>query len=306
VALIVPVVNPDGYEYHRTLTAGRRAQDGGFDGGNSWGRANKNRKDLNRDYSVKGANHTGFTQPETKALADAVRAEMAAGYDLKTSVDYHCCVGSGALLFPVMYTTQQTLPAADLAKVRKIAGFMQNEMPQVRAGNGPALIGYPARGTSNDYLYEQYGSASFVYEGRGNERTRVASHVKSWAAIAAEASQGYDVIDEPGATTAPRRDATIKVMISGESETATTPLRIAIAAEAGRTARLCRGTFAACMAGQGKIELEFGASSRRADAVVFAPPANHAGLVMAAGEAFTILLDAGEDLRGAAFQLQAN
>lgn len=96
--LIVPVVNPDGYEARR--------------------RTNANGIDLNRDFDNLKANFKGFTQPESIAMARLVYNEVTSqNLRLAVTMDYHCC--SGDMLYPYSYTGP-TMPDMDLQRYFKI------------------------------------------------------------------------------------------------------------------------------------------------------------------------------------------
>ena len=83
VVFVVPILNPDGYEARQ--------------------RENAQGQDLNRDWSIKAAGNNGFTQPETRLLAERIRQEAQAGnLAVKATMEYHCCIGG--LIYPWAYT----------------------------------------------------------------------------------------------------------------------------------------------------------------------------------------------------------
>ena len=232
IAIVVPVVNPDGYEYHRLTSAEQQAADGGPDGGNSWGRMNADRIDLNRDFAVKGAGFAGFRELESKAMAAGVR-EALGGADLRVSLDYHCCIGDGALLYSYAFSETRQLPQADEARVRHFGSFFQQELAGSELGRTPDLAGYAAVGTTIDYYYETYKTASIIYEGRhGGEGDRVESHEKAWGAILADLAR-----DRPNAVITPV-DSDVKVSLWGD---AAKPA-FAVATSGAKSVQVCAGS----------------------------------------------------------------
>jgi succinylglutamate desuccinylase len=162
--VMVPVVNPDGYQ------AGTRE--------------NARHVDLNRDWDVPVAHYQGFRQTETRALADALEA-MHRGQDAldyRITVDYHCC--AGALLYPWGFT-DVPMPEADLARHRQIAALAAGRLG-VQTGVTHDVLGYHDVGTTKDYYYDHYGAAAFTFEGRPlREAGYLSRHVSWWEDLAA-------------------------------------------------------------------------------------------------------------------------
>ena len=159
--VFVPILNPDGYEKRR--------------------RENNNGKDLNRDWDVPSIQHKGFTQPETKLLAQKL-AELKTvdrlGY--KLNVDYHCC--AGAAMHPRAYTTTP-IPSAEYDRLFKL-GSLSKQIIGCDYGSWMDVLGYLARGTTLDYFFETYGTYSFTFEGEyGSENKRFNQHVNWWQAM---------------------------------------------------------------------------------------------------------------------------
>ncbi len=161
---VAPILNPDGYDRRR--------------------RENHRGVDLNRDYTVREANITGFRQPETRALVNFLTEDLLrANRRLAIAVDYHCCIG--ALLYPWSFTGP-AMPSGDLARHLNIANIMQRHLPQIAHGTTPTILGYSARGTSKDFYYEHFGALGFTYEGRhGEENHYFEDHAAMWTEIVA-------------------------------------------------------------------------------------------------------------------------
>ncbi len=160
IVYFTPVFNPDGYD-------GRS-------------RYNNNRKDLNRDFSLIEAKHTGFLEAETNQWESFLATEMT-GKNLRVVMDYHCCDGS--LLFPWAFT-MRSIPADDLAVFKTVGEIMKSEFPSYRYGSTGAILGYTPKGTSKDYYYETFGALAFTFEGaRGKEDKKIAQHIKMWNQI---------------------------------------------------------------------------------------------------------------------------
>ena len=156
--IFVPILNPDGYETRS--------------------RYNANGADLNRDWDVEPANHSGFEEIETRSLADYLRKlTVTAQLDLRITVDYHCCIG--ALLHPWSYKSS-ALPKADLAQHQTI-GRSAEKLLKVEHGTTPQILGYSPLGTTKDYYYAEYGALAFTYEGRyDQENKHFDKHVNWW------------------------------------------------------------------------------------------------------------------------------
>jgi len=165
VLIYVPIFNPDGYAAVR--------------------RTNANGLDLNRDFSLKQFPGKVITQPETKQIAAMVQESLQQTKSvLSVSVDYHCCIG--ALLYPYSYSrpTPPVVPPANLTAMRGIGAMMQTIFKtKYPFGTTPDILGYDAVGTTKDYYYENYNSASFTFEGEGSGKDKLDEHVKFWDSI---------------------------------------------------------------------------------------------------------------------------
>lgn len=234
---IIPVLNPDGYEYHRTLTADQAQIDGGPDSGNSWGRMNANRVDINRDFPTPKTNFAGLSQPETQALTEIVRKEISAQYTLEFSLDYHCCIGEGALLTSYAYSDQVSLPAKDQQRYDAMAELFQKQMPGVQLGPLYAIAGYNANGTSMDYYHDTYDSISMTYEGiYATEGQRFESHRLFWNdAMASIAAKYQDVSGVPNNSLIPN-DPSVRTAIMTENANG---ISFAVSHDSAMSARIC-------------------------------------------------------------------
>lgn len=164
---IVPVMNPDGYEYSwtndRMWRKNRRNN-----GGGSYG------VDLNRNFSVGWGQNGGssgnsnsetyrgpsaFSEPETSALKNWAATVPS----IKGTIDFHSY--SELILWPWGYTTSQS---QHHSWFNTLATNMRNAM--VQGGGHSYTIGqtsttlYIASGIAPDYFYGTYGSAGFTIE----------------------------------------------------------------------------------------------------------------------------------------------
>jgi hypothetical protein len=163
VIYLVPILNPDGY-----------AADN---------RTNANGVDLNRDFPLIPLNRPGFTQPETKLLAQFIDNDLRKNnLKLRLSVDYHCCIG--AMLYPWSYTNTP-IAAPDLAAHKGIAQGMQKIFgTDYLYGTTWEVLGYYAFGTTKDYYYAKYGTLSFTFEGMYRvEKLKFKEHARLWEEI---------------------------------------------------------------------------------------------------------------------------
>lgn len=157
---VVPIVNPDGYQY-------------------SWGTDRywrKNRRDrhgvdLNRNFSVawgssgssgrkRAETYRGeyaFSEPETIALRDLAKRERIALH-----VDFHAY--GQLLLYPWGYTSA---PAKDRDRFAAIGDRMASAMfaaHQIRYSLMSSIELYPAGGTMTDWMYGEVEALSFTIE----------------------------------------------------------------------------------------------------------------------------------------------
>lgn len=176
---IVPIINPDGYRQNK--------------------RVNDRGVDLNRDFDViigqKTIKSNGFSQPETKLWTEKLAAEVKKhSLNLKITMDYHCCVRKGAMLYPWSYNETATLPSKALEETKRYVKIMKNSLTQMIAGRTFDIINYTATGTSKDYFHSKYGSASYTYEGEEYiENDKFKSHTDMWSDLLGD----LPVIKEP-------------------------------------------------------------------------------------------------------------
>lgn len=169
VLILVPILNPDGYDRRR--------------------RENANGVDLNRDWDVKPAGYTGFRQVETRALAMALQKfHQERGYRYEVTVDYHCCIG--ALLHPWSYKNVK-LPAGDQARHHEVSSPAE-KLLNIDVGTTSDVLGYAPLGTTKDYYYITYGARAFTYEGRyGSEKQYLDQHVTWWDQVAGMVADSF-------------------------------------------------------------------------------------------------------------------
>lgn len=166
---IVPVVNPDGYQYswssNRYWRKNRRGGHGvdlNRNFGVAWGGAGASRNKRSDVYHGESA----FSEPETAALRDLAMRERIALH-----VDVHAY--GQLLLYPWNYSAQ---PAKDRDRFTAIADRMASAMfskheTRYRLMQGIEL--YSASGTMSDWMYGEAGALSYTIElrpsfGRGS------------------------------------------------------------------------------------------------------------------------------------------
>jgi murein tripeptide amidase MpaA len=156
---IVPVVNPDGYQYSWSSDRYWRKNRRGTHG-----------VDLNRNFAIAfgGAGSSGdrrseiyrgehaFSEPESAALRDLVRRESVALH-----LDFHAY--GQLVLYPWTYTPAPA-PGRDrlVALADALAGALATRGTKYTPKSGAAL--YPAAGTMTDWVYGAAGATSFTIE----------------------------------------------------------------------------------------------------------------------------------------------
>ncbi len=153
----IPFVNPDGYEYNRSLSA---------TGGGSWRKNRKNNGDgsygvdLNRNYGIFemwNANNNGsstvtsndtyrgvtpFSEPETQTISKFIKK-----HSFKTCFNYHTY--GNYLVYPWGYNSGET---NDSLLFRRWS-YEMSVNNRYSIGTDMQTVGYSTRGNSDDYLY---------------------------------------------------------------------------------------------------------------------------------------------------------
>jgi hypothetical protein len=157
---VVPVVNPDGYQYSWSTDRYWRKN-----------RRDRHGVDLNRNFSVawggdgsskneRSETYRGpyaFSEPETIALRSLVKREQIAVH-----VDFHAF--GQLVLFPWNYTST---PAKDRDRFAGIGDRIASAMfaaHQTRYALKPGVELYPAAGTMTDWMYGDAGAMSYTIE----------------------------------------------------------------------------------------------------------------------------------------------
>ncbi len=157
---VVPVVNPDGYQYTwSTDRYWRKNRRGGYG------------VDLNRNFSVAwgGGGSSGskraetyrgeyaFSEPETRALRDLVEREGIALH-----IDFHTY--SQLVLFPWNHTST---PAPDRDRLAAIGDRMTSAIYATHQATYKLMQGvelFPAAGTMTDWMYGEARARSYTIE----------------------------------------------------------------------------------------------------------------------------------------------
>jgi chitodextrinase len=161
---IVPVLNPDGYEYSRSTNRSWR-KNRRYNGGGKYG------VDLNRNYGYMWGDDAGssgdrgsgtyrgpeaFSEPETRALRD-----LCLAHDFRSMITYHS-YGS-----EVACTWGYTLdPTPDFCRDRHMADVMETLINNVHnAGyTSPEIYGYITSGDTTDWTYGMFRIPSITIE----------------------------------------------------------------------------------------------------------------------------------------------
>ena len=158
--LVVPVVNPDGYQYSwstdRYWRKNRRERHGvdlNRNFGIAWGGAGSSRNERSEVYRGEYA----FSEPETAALRDLAKRER-----VELHVDFHAY--GQLLLYPWGYTAK---PAKDRDRFAAIGDRVASAMfaqHETRYRLLSAVELYPASGTMLDWMYGELEALSFTIE----------------------------------------------------------------------------------------------------------------------------------------------
>lgn len=165
--IVVPVVNPDGYEFswtpnNRLWRKNRRPNPGGSFGvdlnrnwGYEWGGEGSSGTQNNDTYRGPSA----FSEPETQALRDFVIANPR----IAAHIDFHSF--SQLILSPWGYTSQMPPDRPLFAQLDDMLADAIESMNGLRYTAGPAYTTiYPAAGVVPDWMYGARGILSWTIE----------------------------------------------------------------------------------------------------------------------------------------------
>ncbi len=169
----VPIVNPDGYEYNRSIAP----NGGGMQRKNMRNTCNGSADgiDPNRNYSYMwGLDNQGsssdpcsetyrgtspFSEPETQAVRDFVEDK-----DFKIAMNYHSY--SNLLIYPFGYSYENPMDPDDLNTFIEYAEDM-TQYNNYEIGTGTELL-YPVNGEACDWMYGVHGIFAYTPEVGGN------------------------------------------------------------------------------------------------------------------------------------------
>ncbi len=161
---IVPVLNPDGYEYTRTTNRGwrkNRRNNGGSYGvdlnrnyGYNWGYDNNGSSGNPGDNDYRGP--SAFSEPETQALRD-----LCLAHEFRSMITYHSYGGEVACTWGYTFD-----PSLDFCRDRQIANVMESLMNEVNGAGytSPNTYPYLTNGDTTDWTYGNFRIPSFTIE----------------------------------------------------------------------------------------------------------------------------------------------
>jgi carboxypeptidase T len=157
---VVPVVNPDGYQYSwgqdrywRKNRRGSHGVDLNRNWGVAWGGSGSSPNKRSDTYRGEGP----FSEPESSALRDLARREA-----VKLHVDFHAY--GQLVLFPWNHSSRRTDDHARLAAIgdTMASAIFDAHGTRYRLIRGVEL--YPAAGTMTDYMYGEAEALSYTIE----------------------------------------------------------------------------------------------------------------------------------------------
>lgn len=157
---VVPVVNPDGYQYSwgqdrywRKNRRGSHGVDLNRNWGVAWGGSGSSPNKRSDTYRGEGP----FSEPESSALRDLARRE-----GVKLHVDFHAY--GQLVLFPWNHSSRRTDDHARLAAIgdTMASAIFDAHGTRYRLIRGVEL--YPAAGTMTDYMYGEAEALSYTIE----------------------------------------------------------------------------------------------------------------------------------------------
>ena len=157
---VVPVVNPDGYQYTwsgRRFWRKNRRGDHGVDLNRNFGVAwgGRGSSPNERAETYRGA--YAFSEPESAAMRDLIKRERIALH-----IDFHAY--GQLVLYPWGYTTTPTKDRDLFAAVGDRIASALFATHEAHYTLMPSIDLYPASGTMSDYLYGDLDTLSFAIE----------------------------------------------------------------------------------------------------------------------------------------------
>ena len=157
---VVPVANPDGYQYswstNRYWRKNRRDRHGvdlNRNFGVAWGGSGSSRSERSETYRGEYA----FSEPETAALRDLAKREHVALH-----VDFHAY--GQLVLYPWGYTGTPTKDRDRFAAIGDRIASALFASHQTRYALMPSVELYKASGTMTDWMYGEVGAMSYTIE----------------------------------------------------------------------------------------------------------------------------------------------
>jgi carboxypeptidase T len=164
---VVPVVNPDGYQYSwgqdrywRKNRRGSHGVDLNRNWGVAWGGSGSSPNKRSDTYRGEGP----FSEPESSALRDLARRE-----EVQLHVDFHAY--GQLVLFPWNHSSRRSDDHARLAAIgdTMASAIFDEHGTRYRLIRGVEL--YPAAGTMTDYMYGEAEALSYTIELRPRSGT---------------------------------------------------------------------------------------------------------------------------------------
>ena len=216
---------------------------------------NANKKDLNRDFTILDQK-VGFTQPESAALDAFLTAQTQAGYKIKFSIDFHCCMQNGVLLTPFGFSRKldQTQQQMYDPFMKIFTDELKDQDGGIAVGPAKEMAGYEALGVTADNFVLSRNTVAFMFEGKYKGELSRQSKLSS-AVIKSMKLAVADVVSLP--VTYPAVNNSVPVVneniFVAMSEGAPNQVSFVVAGPKIQSARICSGNAAVCLLPDSKI-----------------------------------------------------